>query len=89
MVVSNPTDYILKKTLRSQLRQLSQDGYTLEDARAQCVIAYFKMVLMLQLKYDPDFCNVVHPEKIWRMLQVDLLINSSLFEYNSENIRKH
>ncbi|CAG9532356.1 unnamed protein product [Cercopithifilaria johnstoni] len=69
LIVSNPDDYILKKVLSSQLEQLGRDGYTLGDARAQCVIAYFKMVLMLQLKYDLNFCNVVNPENIWRMLQ--------------------
>ncbi|VBB32108.1 unnamed protein product [Acanthocheilonema viteae] len=69
LIVSNPANYILKKVLSSQLEQLSQDGYTLEDARVQCVITYFKIVLMLQLKYNLDFCNVVNPENIWRMLQ--------------------
>ncbi|VDK72022.1 unnamed protein product [Litomosoides sigmodontis] len=69
LIVSNPTNYMLKKTLRSQLAQLGRDGYTLEDARTQCVIAYFKMVLVSQLEYDPGFCNVAHPENVWRLLQ--------------------
>ncbi|OZC06744.1 Protein-tyrosine phosphatase [Onchocerca flexuosa] len=69
LIVSNPAEYILKKVLSTQLEQLGRKGYTLEDARTQCLIAYFKVVLMLQLKYDLNFCNVVNPENIWRVLQ--------------------
>ncbi|VDO66077.1 unnamed protein product [Onchocerca flexuosa] len=72
LIVSNPAEYILKKVLSTQLEQLGRKGYTLEDARTQCLIAYFKVVLMLQLKYDLNFCNVVNPENIWRVLQVDI-----------------
>uniref|UniRef100_A0A915Q479 Tyrosine-protein phosphatase domain-containing protein n=1 Tax=Setaria digitata TaxID=48799 RepID=A0A915Q479_9BILA len=68
-ILPNPTDYILKEVLSNQLEKLDREGYSLEDARTQCLITYFKVVLMLQLKYDLNFCDVINPKNIWQMLQ--------------------
>uniref|UniRef100_A0A1I8EEY4 Protein-tyrosine phosphatase containing protein n=1 Tax=Wuchereria bancrofti TaxID=6293 RepID=A0A1I8EEY4_WUCBA len=89
LIVLNPVDYILKKVLSNQLKQLHENGYMLEDARAQCLIAYFKVVLMLQLRYDLNFCNVVNPENLWQMLQsIKMALTNDITDIQSVNSNK-
>ncbi|VIO92566.1 Uncharacterized protein BM_BM1721 [Brugia malayi] len=89
LIVLNPIDYILKKVLSNQLKQLNENGYMLEDARAQCLIAYFKVVLMLQLRYDRNFCNVANPENIWQMLQsIKMALANDVTDIQSVNSNK-
>ncbi|VDN03931.1 unnamed protein product [Thelazia callipaeda] len=75
----NPIGNIQTDVFLSQLAGLNRGGYGLEDAQTQCLIIYFKLVLLLELDYDPEFCNVHNPENIWQMLQsVKLASISSL-----------
>lgn len=74
LVIPEPLDQTSTELIRSQLEQLNQHGYGLEDARTQCLIIYFKIASSLQLNYDPDFCDVSSPENVWKMLQVPFFI---------------
>lgn len=56
--------------LRLELARLVTMGVKWTDARTQCVIAYFKLSIAYQLRYDPEFCSVRQPENVWALLQV-------------------
>uniref|UniRef100_A0A914HCB8 Receptor-type tyrosine-protein phosphatase N2 n=1 Tax=Globodera rostochiensis TaxID=31243 RepID=A0A914HCB8_GLORO len=55
--------------LRAELTRLAELGLDWPDARAQCVLAYFKLAVAFQLDYDTEFCTVRNPENIWALVQ--------------------
>uniref|UniRef100_A0A183C450 Tyrosine-protein phosphatase domain-containing protein n=1 Tax=Globodera pallida TaxID=36090 RepID=A0A183C450_GLOPA len=55
--------------LRAELTRLAKLGLDWPDARAQCVLAYFKLAVAFQLDYDTEFCTVRNPENIWALVQ--------------------
>lgn len=55
-----------------ELARLAALGLDWPDARAQCVLAYFKLAAAFQLDYDTEFCAVRAPEHIWALVQVGM-----------------
>jgi protein tyrosine phosphatase len=69
LIVQRPLTQIQKEILRIQLMRLAQNNLDWPDASSQCVLAYFKLVVVYELEYDTEFCNVRNPSNIWELVQ--------------------
>ncbi|KHN79045.1 Receptor-type tyrosine-protein phosphatase N2, partial [Toxocara canis] len=67
--LAQPLDDVQSELLRLELARLKAGGYDWLSARTQCVLAYFKLSVAFQLRYDGDFCDVRNPENVWRLIQ--------------------
>ncbi|VDN51327.1 unnamed protein product [Dracunculus medinensis] len=66
----NDLDPIEIELLNDQLLQLKTSGNDWKSSKTQCVLIYFKLAVIFQLKYDEDFCEVHNPANIWQLLQI-------------------
>ena len=69
LIVQRPLTQIQKEILRIQLMRLAQNNLDWPAASSQCVLAYFKLVVVYELEYDTEFCNVRNPANIWELVQ--------------------
>ncbi|VDM49510.1 unnamed protein product [Toxocara canis] len=67
--LAQPLDDVQSELLRLELARLKAGGYDWLSARTQCVLAYFKLSVAFQLRYDGDFCDVRNPANVWRLIQ--------------------
>ncbi|KAI3413496.1 hypothetical protein GPALN_010986 [Globodera pallida] len=69
LVLERSINDFQSELLRAELTRLAKLGLDWPDARAQCVLAYFKLAVAFQLDYDTEFCTVRNPENIWALVQ--------------------
>ena len=69
LVIQEPLNQIQKEILRIQLLRLADDDLNWPDAKSQCVLAYFKLTVVYDLDYDPDFCNIRNPANLWALVE--------------------
>ncbi|KAL3116078.1 hypothetical protein niasHT_007378 [Heterodera trifolii] len=69
LVLDRPINGVQSELLRAELTRLAELGLDWPDARAQCVLAYFKLAVAFRLDYDTEFCTVRNPENIWALIQ--------------------
>ncbi|CAI4227825.1 unnamed protein product [Auanema sp. JU1783] len=56
--------------LRLELLRIYKAGNEWADEQTQCVLAYYKLSMSYDLLYDPNFCQVHNPAKVWGLLQL-------------------
>uniref|UniRef100_A0AC34RF79 Receptor-type tyrosine-protein phosphatase N2 n=1 Tax=Panagrolaimus sp. JU765 TaxID=591449 RepID=A0AC34RF79_9BILA len=69
LIVQKPLNQIQKEVLKVQLMRLASENYNWPDPQSQCVLAYFKLAVVYDLEYDPEFCVVRNPTNIWTLVQ--------------------
>lgn len=62
------------EVLQSELANLKSAGYEWHHARTQCLLNYFKVVVVLSLPFKPGFCDEQNLDYALPLLQVNNLL---------------
>lgn len=85
LVLEKPLNAVQSEFLRLELSKLANNGLDWQDAKLQCILAYFKLSILYELDYDTEFCSVRNHNDIWFLIQV-FYFKKNLYYFNAIQI---